>query len=121
MKITPRKIQKTQTAIATVDHVKRWYEMARCRALDVEMFFTDEQNAGKKRATEAHEAKAREVCARCPVFTECLRAALDEEIDYRGRGEKPLSPKGRYGIRGGLNPQERYELELQTRKGRWVA
>ncbi len=48
------------------------------------------------------EARARDICGGCPVRSECLGAALDEEgtaDQYR-----------RAGIRGGLNPLERAQL-----------
>jgi hypothetical protein len=45
--------------------------------------------------------EAREQCGRCPVSAECLTAAMAEEGDATG---------GRYGMRGGLTPEDRHRL-----------
>jgi hypothetical protein len=50
------------------------------------------------------EAKA--LCAGCPVITECLDSALEEETDKDGR---PLSHHSRFLVRGGLTPRGRLD------------
>jgi len=66
-----------------------WQEQAACRGMDLEVFFGREGERGRER----REAKAKRVCAGCPVRTECLDHAV-------GRPEK-------YGTWGGLNEDER--------------
>ena len=69
-----------------------WRARAACRGLDPEMFFSSDDLPNKQDRID-REAAAKAVCARCPVRRECLDYAI-------AAGE-------RYGIWGGLNPQER--------------
>ena len=69
----------------------RWDEKAACKSADTEIFF------GKW-----FEAKAKSICAECPVKTLCLQAALDME------GGEPRNL--RYGVRGGKTPTERWRI-----------
>lgn len=73
---------------------------ALCVGEDPEVFFP----LPGDRATAA---KAREICARCPVIEACLTAALREE---GGR-----SHSTRFGIRGGKSPNQRHRLYKQRR------
>jgi WhiB family transcriptional regulator, redox-sensing transcriptional regulator len=68
-----------------------WQRRAACQALDVELFFGPDGESPTAR--EAREAKARAVCASCPVRIQCLDYALENSI--------------RYGIWGGLNAGDR--------------
>ncbi len=70
-----------------------WQERARCRDLDVEMFFPE-----KGRAARA----AKRVCMECPVRAECLEYAL------RRRETE--------GVWGGLTPTERRRLARERRR-----
>jgi WhiB family redox-sensing transcriptional regulator len=70
-----------------------WQERARCRDLDVEMFFPE-----KGRAARA----AKRVCMGCVVREECLEYAL-----RRHETE---------GVWGGLTPTERRRLARERRK-----
>ena len=71
-----------------------------CSSIDPEIFFPLSEGVD--------EAKA--ICSLCRVRKECLEIAL--------RLEGRLSRSGRYGIWGGLTPDERAELEhpLNLRK-----
>lgn len=72
-----------------------WRPEAACRGLDPELFFSSDEIVNRQERLE-REAEAKAVCTRCTVRKECLSYALDA-------GE-------RYGIWGGLNPQERRAL-----------
>ncbi len=65
--------------------------MAACRGMDALLFFGPD---GEPRAErEIREAKAKAVCAPCPVQAQCLDYALGNSIMH--------------GIWGGLNQEER--------------
>jgi len=73
-----------------------WRLLAECRYMDPELFFPASPPSGSRQQTTANaqaKAKAKEICARCPVSSECLAFAL------RTRQE--------YGIWGGLTQEER--------------
>ena len=68
-----------------------WQDDAHCRGEDLVLFFGPD---GEQRAErEIREAKAKRICGRCPVRSECLDYAVS-------RPEK-------YGLYGGLNEDER--------------
>ena len=69
-----------------------WHPRAACKGIDPELFFSSEEEPNKQERFE-REATAKAVCNRCAVRPECLSYAI-------AAGE-------RYGIWGGLNPQER--------------
>jgi len=78
-----------------------WHLYARCLNVgDTELFFKPSK-----------ERNAKRLCKECPVVEACLTAALREEDGYAYR----------YGVRGGLNPIERRNLErrrfLERRRG----
>ena len=77
-----------------------WWERARCRGYDPELFFPP---PGGDRADGALA-----VCNRCPVKEPCLREALTSGPGYEV-----------YGIWGGLNQQQRRGLKV-TADGRIV-
>lgn len=58
--------------------------------------------------TNRDEAKA--LCAGCPVLSECLESAMEEEVDKDGR---PLSHHSRFLVRGGLTPRGRVDLAAE--------
>ncbi|MEJ7764740.1 MAG: WhiB family transcriptional regulator [Acidimicrobiales bacterium] len=72
----------------------RWQNYANCLGVDPDLFFPE-------RGISTREAK--EVCASCPVRSECLENALEN-------GEK-------FGIWGGLSERERRRI----RRGRAVS
>jgi WhiB family redox-sensing transcriptional regulator len=67
-----------------------WWWDATCRDYSPRVF-----DIGS-RASERRIARAKAVCARCPVTGSCLAEALREEREF------PV-----YGIRGGTTPDER--------------
>jgi WhiB family redox-sensing transcriptional regulator len=69
-----------------------WRSGAACKGYDPELFFSSEDLTDKRERVE-REAAAKAVCVRCSVRPDCLDYAV-------AAGE-------RYGIWGGLNPQER--------------
>jgi WhiB family redox-sensing transcriptional regulator len=73
-----------------------WRLRAACRSVDSAVFFSPDAEWG--RAREAREARAKAICARCPVIRECAAYALTA-------GE-------RHGVWGGLSEQDRLALRL---------
>jgi WhiB family redox-sensing transcriptional regulator len=69
-----------------------WQQEAACRTADSEMLFADTAALGRAKA----------LCARCPVRTECLAEALDNRIEF--------------GVWGGMTARERGAL-LRRRPG----
>ncbi|MBW3576631.1 MAG: WhiB family transcriptional regulator [Actinobacteria bacterium] len=80
-----------------------WLDRAACRHEDPELFFP----AGTSGTAGSQVAAAKQVCARCPVRTPCLRFALSN-------GETD-------GIWGGLTEDERRALLRAERKRRALA
>jgi len=68
-----------------------WQDRAACRDMDALLFFGPDGEPGRER--EIREAKAKAVCASCPVQAQCLDYALGNSITH--------------GIWGGLNGEER--------------
>lgn len=83
-----------------------WRSGAACSGLDPELFFSSEDIVNKQERHE-REAAAKQVCGECAVTQSCLRYAIDA-------GEK-------YGIWGGLNPQERRAVVRSGRAGERVS
>ncbi|GAA1228374.1 WhiB family transcriptional regulator [Prauserella halophila] len=74
-----------------------WVQDAACRDEDPELFFpVSDTGPGSQQA-----ARAKAVCARCPVRDLCLQQALDNGLDF--------------GIFGGLTQEERRELARRRR------
>ncbi|MGW6979699.1 WhiB family transcriptional regulator [Streptomyces sp. NPDC054932] len=73
------------------EHHWAWQTEAACRGLGSRRFFHPEGERGEDRA--ARDEAAKEICAGCPVQSECLRHALSA-------GET-------YGVWGGLTEEER--------------
>ena len=68
-----------------------WRLRAACREVDSAVFFSPDGERGPAR--EVREARAKAICARCPVIRECAGYAIVA-------GE-------RYGVWGGLSERER--------------
>jgi WhiB family transcriptional regulator, redox-sensing transcriptional regulator len=68
-----------------------WQDRAACAGTDGQVFFAPDGERSPER--EIREAKAKAICARCPVRTQCLDYALRSSI--------------KHGIWGGLNQEER--------------
>jgi WhiB family transcriptional regulator, redox-sensing transcriptional regulator len=73
-----------------------WRLRAACRTVDSTVFFSPDRERGPAR--EAREARAKAICAGCPVIRECASYALTA-------GE-------RYGVWGGLSERDRLALRL---------
>lgn len=78
-----------------VDWSLGWQFDAACRGEDSSLFFAPNhfERYGEK---ESREARAKAICARCPVRSECLEYAL--------RIREP------HGVWGGLNETERRQV-----------
>lgn len=68
-----------------------WQGRAACAGMDARVFFGADGEGSSER--EIREAKAKTICARCPVCLQCLDYALSNSI--------------KHGIWGGLNQEER--------------
>lgn len=75
-----------------------WWNEAACQEMDPALWFPDKGNPARD---------ARDVCAHCPVRTNCLNSALKEE-----RG---LLAGSRHGIRGGLSGTQRVAEEKRRK------
>lgn len=73
-----------------------WSTQAKCLREDPELFFT----AGDGIRSRGQIEKAQEVCATCPVRTDCLTFALTTDAQY--------------GIWGGTTPRERRGLRRRA-------
>ena len=75
-----------------------WQVQAACRGIGVDAFFNPDSERGP--AKRAREARAKAICAECPVMSQCLDWALSV-------GEP-------YGVWGGKSAAERHELRVGT-------
>ncbi|MGG8407073.1 WhiB family transcriptional regulator [Streptomyces sp. 12297] len=82
----------------TAEHHWMWQERAACRNLGTDRFFHPAGERAEDRSVRDEAAK--QVCALCPVRTECLRHAL--------RVQEP------YGVWGGLTQEERRALSMRA-------
>ncbi|MFF5980887.1 WhiB family transcriptional regulator [Streptomyces olindensis] len=77
------------TSPETLPNRLAWAERAACTGYSLDLFFSE---------ADLKVREAKQVCARCPVRGECLTEGLRAE------------DASRYGIYGGLTPEERTEL-----------
>jgi WhiB family redox-sensing transcriptional regulator len=75
---------------------RSWRLRAACREVDSAVFFSPETERAPER--DVREARAKSICARCPVIRECAVYALRH-------GE-------RYGVWGGLSERDRVPFQL---------
>jgi WhiB family transcriptional regulator, redox-sensing transcriptional regulator len=78
-----------------------WQQHGLCRAEDSSVFFAP-AHFEHKPEREAREAKAKAICARCPVRLECLDWALETREPF--------------GVWGGYSESERKQILLGKRK-----
>jgi WhiB family redox-sensing transcriptional regulator len=78
----------------------RWRDRAACLEEDPELFFP----IGAKEPAMLQVEEAKQVCARCPVDSECLSWALANREEY--------------GVWGGLSEDERRSLRPAGRRRR---
>jgi WhiB family transcriptional regulator, redox-sensing transcriptional regulator len=76
-----------------------WRSLSACRAEDPDLFFP----AARTLTIFVQLARAKAICARCPVTDECLRYAL-------GTGQE-------YGVWGGTSEEERKSMRRLVRVG----
>lgn len=77
-----------------------WRHKAICRTEDPELFFP----VGNSGPALAQTAKAKLVCNRCPVTTDCLAWAIESGQDA--------------GVWGGMSEDERRVLKRRNNRGR---
>ena len=82
-------------------HSVAWMENAACVGRDPELWYSFDKD---------EEALALAVCMTCPVIEECREMAMAEEGSRRTHG--------RFGILGGLRPNERLNLYRARLKAR---
>ncbi|MEV4521442.1 WhiB family transcriptional regulator [Micromonospora tulbaghiae] len=87
------------TPLTLLGSVPAWHQQANCNGLGDAMF--------PERGDNTAVARAKFICGRCDVRTECLNDALD-------RGDE-------WGIRGGLSGIERRNLRRNNRQQQEVA
>jgi hypothetical protein len=95
-----------------------WAERAACMNLPTSMFYPE---SGSRREPSPDEARAKRVCARCPVRKECLDYALTNEsksvfirTGMVGTHQADISIKSRaWGIWGGHTAAERRHIEVR--------
>ena len=75
--------------------VQSWRDQARCTTEDSRLFFTEHQGE--------RPDKAKAICRRCPVTTECLEHALSQR-EY-------------HGVWGGTSENERREMIRRRNAG----
>ncbi|MGL5809839.1 MAG: WhiB family transcriptional regulator [Nocardioides sp.] len=75
--------------------VEDWVKAAACRGAQPDQLFVK----------GAEQNKAKVVCGRCPVRTECLAEALDNEIEW--------------GVWGGMTERERRALLRRNPSASW--
>jgi WhiB family transcriptional regulator, redox-sensing transcriptional regulator len=71
-----------------------WEDQARCRQYDPELFFDPRARS---------ERRAKSICSRCPVQSDCLLLAMQSHADF--------------GVWGGLTSRERRKLVRQPAFG----
>ena len=76
-----------------------WRDLAACRGMDTNLFYP-------RRGDSVGMARARAVCASCPVRQECLDDALATESPREGGSAE----RATVGVRGGLSARERIRL-----------
>lgn len=83
------------------DRSTAWQQHGLCRVVDADVFFPPPYFEHKPER-EAREAKARAVCARCPVRAECLDWAL--------------ATREPHGVWGGCSESERKRMLAADRQ-----
>ena len=79
-----------------------WMTRASCAQISGDLWYADE-------GQPSHRKAAIETCRKCPVRTQCLAHAMELEA-------KDERTSIRYGIFGGLTPQQRIKLAQQGRR-----
>jgi WhiB family redox-sensing transcriptional regulator len=77
--------------------------------MSTDTFFTGRHTKGPGGLVAVLNARAKNICSRCPVSAQCLDYAMATERDRLGY---------RHGVWGGLSPEERAQLAQQERRVR---
>ena len=85
----------TTIDVGTIMWVEDWAPRAACRATQPDQLFV----------RGAEQNKAKQLCAGCPVRTECLAEALDNQIEW--------------GVWGGMTERERRALLRRRPAASW--
>jgi len=102
----PARAKRPGAAVQRKAPVPMWRapDTVACRDQDTSLFYPVEGLRADEQ--EARYWRAKAMCARCPFQDECLERAMAEE-----------KTGGRYGIRGGMTPEDRKLLaRKQSRK-----
>jgi WhiB family redox-sensing transcriptional regulator len=89
-----RDVADTRRLPVPITEIWDWQMHGACRGMDSAYFFHPEGERGPARANR--EARAKEVCRRCPVLEQCRRHALSVQEPY--------------GVWGGLSESERDDI-----------
>lgn len=90
--------------------ISDFIERAACYGKPIMWFFPEGKHARPSRTeTPGAYARGKTICRGCPVRTECLDFALQMER---------VSRDGRYGLWGGLDPDERHRLHRERTRQR---
>jgi WhiB family redox-sensing transcriptional regulator len=89
-----RDVADTRRLPVPITEIWDWQMHGACRGMDSAYFFHPEGERGPARANR--EARAKEVCRRCPVLEPCRRHALSAQEPY--------------GVWGGLSESERDDI-----------
>lgn len=80
-----------------------WMSRGACRDADPDLFYPDENNAGRNAY-----ARARVFCNTCPVVNDCLQFALSHmDAD---RNDETHIPIGAHGMWGNTSPRQRWRI-----------
>jgi WhiB family transcriptional regulator, redox-sensing transcriptional regulator len=60
----------------------QWHLQAQCRTVQKSVFFGSSSPEERPAYTLSSIRQAREICAACPVFNECLSHAIKQREDY---------------------------------------
>lgn len=90
----------------TTNTAKNWRLSASCRYDDPELWFPTSWTSA---SGKAQAAEAVRICNACPARQQCLDQAIDME---GGR-----TADNRFGIRGGLTPNERLRVYRRRTRG----
>ena len=91
----PRECEEEETVIVLSSWLAAWRVRAACSGMDPDLFFPE-------RGDVIGVARAKAVCASCPVTAECLQYALEA--------------KEKQGVWGGLSGQERRAIRSEQRR-----
>lgn len=82
----------------TTNATSIWWDLAACLTADPELFFPISSTG----AGEAHIARAKAMCARCPIRQRCLDYSIDSHQAY--------------GVWGGTSEDERRRIVTRRRR-----